>query len=321
MVGRSPSMNGGPSSRLLTMARLPSMRPLRNASTAGSPAGLAKFFRKRYGPRKPLTFWLSKMIQRSASSRSSSPCGLELAGALGEIGQDHAGLGELLAAVHQHRHFAHLVDLGAVLRRARLAALEEIDVDRLPVGADQIEHQRGAIGVAGLGEAIELVFGHGRSLEIAPAIAQRVSVTGSPLVALPSKRAARGRELRQRLRRCGRGSTRPVWIVGPFAAGEEIARAAALRRDRAFGRAGRGRAERHVALAAAGRAQQPAAGHVDRRRAGARRLPARRRADPGDSQAGRRRSPRAPSSGSDQTRTRGCGADVMHRVALTSSSE
>ena len=43
---------------------------------------------------------------------------------------------------------------------ARLAALEEIDVDRLPVRLDQVEHQRGAIGVAGLGEAIELVLGH-----------------------------------------------------------------------------------------------------------------------------------------------------------------
>ena len=44
------------------------------------------------GPRKPLSFWLSKMIQRSASSRSSSLCGTELAGTFGEVGEDHAGL-------------------------------------------------------------------------------------------------------------------------------------------------------------------------------------------------------------------------------------
>jgi hypothetical protein len=69
-------------------------------------------------------------------------------------------LGELLAAVHQHRHLAHLVDVGAIFGRALLAFSEEIDPDRLPVGADQIEHERGAISVAGLGEAVELVFGH-----------------------------------------------------------------------------------------------------------------------------------------------------------------
>ncbi len=63
--------------------------------------------------------------------------------------------------MRQHGRFAHLVDLGAVLRRARLAALEEVDKDRLPVRADQVEHQRGAVAVAGLREAIELVFGHG----------------------------------------------------------------------------------------------------------------------------------------------------------------
>ena len=32
------------------------LRPFMKASTAKSPAGLAKFFRKRNGPRKPLTF-------------------------------------------------------------------------------------------------------------------------------------------------------------------------------------------------------------------------------------------------------------------------
>src|SRR3954463_4088150 len=129
MVGRAPRMNGRPSSRLSRMARLLSMRAFKNAITAGSPGGLAKFFRNRYGPRKPVTFWLSKMIQRNASSRSVPPpgpdqarpprgpeplvlaLGLELARALGEVGQDHAGLGEFLVAVHEDRPFAQPVDL------------------------------------------------------------------------------------------------------------------------------------------------------------------------------------------------------------------
>jgi len=37
--------------------------------------------------------------------------------------------------VRQNRGFAHFVDAAAIFGRARLA-LEEIDVDRLPVGAD-----------------------------------------------------------------------------------------------------------------------------------------------------------------------------------------
>ena len=84
----------------------------------------------------------------------------EFFGVLGEIGQDHAGLGQLLAAVNEHRDFAHLVDVAAPLRRALHALAEEVDEHRLPIGADQIEHQRGAVGVAGLGEAVELIFGH-----------------------------------------------------------------------------------------------------------------------------------------------------------------
>ena len=47
MVGLSPSTKGALASRLSRIARLPSMRPLRNAITAGSPGGRAKFFKKR----------------------------------------------------------------------------------------------------------------------------------------------------------------------------------------------------------------------------------------------------------------------------------
>jgi hypothetical protein len=37
---------------------------------------------------------------------------------------------------------------------------EEVDPDRLPVGADEIEHQGHPIRVAGLGETVKLVLGH-----------------------------------------------------------------------------------------------------------------------------------------------------------------
>src|SRR5260221_59511 len=37
------------------------------------------------------------------------------------------------------------------------------EMGEVPVGTDEVEHQRGTIGVAGLSEAIELVLGHGHS--------------------------------------------------------------------------------------------------------------------------------------------------------------
>src|SRR5262249_20518882 len=90
--------------------------------------------------------------------------GAELSRPLGEIAQDHAGLAELLSLMGQHRHLAHFVDVGAVFRRARLALAEEIDPARLPVSTDKVEHERAAVSVTGLGEAVELVLGHGGAL-------------------------------------------------------------------------------------------------------------------------------------------------------------
>src|SRR6266852_6084395 len=85
--------------------------------------------------------------------------GLELAGAVGEVREADTGLAEFSGAMDEHRDFAHFVDLGAEFRRARLAAGEEVYPDRFPFRADQVEHQGDAIGIAGLGEAVELVFG------------------------------------------------------------------------------------------------------------------------------------------------------------------
>jgi hypothetical protein len=78
----------------------------------------------------------------------------------GEISKDHARLAEFSPPVHEHRRFAHFVDAFPILRRALNALLEEVDEDRLPVGVDEIKHQRRAISVARLGEAIKLIFGH-----------------------------------------------------------------------------------------------------------------------------------------------------------------
>src|SRR5262249_13854509 len=83
----------------------------------------------------------------------------ESTGPFGEIAEDYSGLAELLGAVRQYRRFPHLVDLGTIFRRASFT-FEEIDENRLPVGADQVEHQPGAIGVARLGKAVKLIFGH-----------------------------------------------------------------------------------------------------------------------------------------------------------------
>ncbi len=60
----------------------------------------------------------------------------------------------------EDRRFAHFIDVRAEFRCALDHCAEKIDPDRLPVGADQVEHERSAIGVAGLGEAIKLVLGH-----------------------------------------------------------------------------------------------------------------------------------------------------------------
>jgi hypothetical protein len=69
-------------------------------------------------------------------------------------------LAELLAAVSEHRGLSHLVHVLPILARSLLAFDEEIDPDRFPVGADEVEHQGNSVGVAGLGEAVELIFWH-----------------------------------------------------------------------------------------------------------------------------------------------------------------
>src|SRR5580693_2908002 len=68
--------------------------------------------------------------------------------ALSEVKKDHTRLAQLLAAVSEHWRFAHLVDLLTVFRCALNASFEEIDVHRLPVRPDCVEHQRCAVAVA-----------------------------------------------------------------------------------------------------------------------------------------------------------------------------
>ena len=62
--------------------------------------------------------------------------------------------------VDEHRRFAHFVDVGAELRHSLHTGCEEVDEDRLPIGTDQIEHQRGPIGVPRLRKAVQLILGH-----------------------------------------------------------------------------------------------------------------------------------------------------------------
>src|SRR6185437_834196 len=109
---------------------------------------------------------------------------LVLTAAVGEVGEDDAGLRQLPFAMHEHRRLAHLVDLVTIGRRALDHRAEEIHPLRLPVRADQIEHQRGAVAIAGLREAMEFVFGH-RS----PRCCYRVSVTLVPATEVPLKRS------------------------------------------------------------------------------------------------------------------------------------
>ena len=80
------------------------------------------------------------MIQRSDFELLVLALRLELGRVVGEISEDHARLAELLLAMHQHRRFAHFIDGLSKLRRALRRRAEEVVPDRLPVGADQIEH-------------------------------------------------------------------------------------------------------------------------------------------------------------------------------------
>src|SRR6516162_8587696 len=138
------------------MANAPCARALRNSSTAGSPTGLAKLRRTKIAA--------DLLVVEYDPAQGFEPLLLavrqEFSGVLGEIKKDHAGLAELLTSVSEHRRFAHLVDVLAVVRCALNASFEEIDVHRLPVRAYDAEHQGRAVAVTRLGEAIKLIFGH-----------------------------------------------------------------------------------------------------------------------------------------------------------------
>src|SRR5262249_54676703 len=84
----------------------------------------------------------------------------ELAAKAGEVGQNYARLGKLLPPMDKNWRFAHLVDVGPELRCALNHSAEKINPYRLPIGSHKIKHQRRAIGIAGLGEAIKLKLRH-----------------------------------------------------------------------------------------------------------------------------------------------------------------
>ena len=107
----------------------------------------------------------------------------EFSGALGEVGEDDARLREFPFSMNEYRHFTHFIDIGPEFRCALGHGTKKIDPDRLPVGADQVEHKCSAIGVAGLSEAIKLVLGHSIS---DPDVFSVKVVIGVPLVDCPS---------------------------------------------------------------------------------------------------------------------------------------
>jgi hypothetical protein len=49
-------------------------------------------------------------------------------------------LAEFFGPVNEYRRLAHFVDGAAKLRRALHSFDEKVDEDRLPIGADEIEH-------------------------------------------------------------------------------------------------------------------------------------------------------------------------------------
>src|SRR5262245_43932388 len=118
----------------------------------------------------------------------------------------------------EDRHLAHFVDVGAVVGRALFALTEEIDPHRLPIGADQVEHERTAIGVAGLRESIELVLGHDVPLLMT---ATCVPICGSDLATPLSQqtRACPSSVLwisRSRINSAGKGSRRARLVSAPY---------------------------------------------------------------------------------------------------------
>src|SRR5262249_24060422 len=102
----------------------------------------------------------------------------------GEVSKNHAGLGELFLAVNQHGHLTHFANFRAKFRCALSHGPKEINPNWRPIRSNQVEHQRGAIGVARLSEAIKLIFRHKSSSQL---LFYRANVTGTPAVDRPSK--------------------------------------------------------------------------------------------------------------------------------------
>src|SRR3954469_6766580 len=134
--------------------------PLEEREYGGIARRLGEKPQKAIGPEKAVDLLVVENDPTQRLETLVLAIGPELARPVGKVGQDHAGLAELLVAVDEYGRLAHLVDIGAVLRRTLLPLGKEVDPDRLPVGANEIEHEGAAIGVAGLGEAVELIFGH-----------------------------------------------------------------------------------------------------------------------------------------------------------------
>jgi hypothetical protein len=82
--------------------------------------------------------------------------GTELAGLLGEVIENDAGLRNLLVAMQKHRNFAHCIHRRAVFGFACFT-VEKINPDRCPVQIAQCKHERCLVSVARFTKAIETI--------------------------------------------------------------------------------------------------------------------------------------------------------------------
>ena len=136
------------------------MRPLRNASTAGSPGGLAKILQEAVRPEKAVDLLVVEDDPAQRFELLVLALGAELAGALGEVGEDHADWLSLRPPCTSTGTSPISLTSVRNSRRARLALGEKKSTktgfQSAPIRLSISAH---AIGIAGLGEAVELIFG------------------------------------------------------------------------------------------------------------------------------------------------------------------
>ena len=96
MVGRSPSMNGAAGEPLVDDGEIAVDAALEERHHRRIAGGLGEVLQEAVRPEKAVDLLVVEDDPAQRFEPLVLALGLEFAGALGEIGQDHAGLGELL---------------------------------------------------------------------------------------------------------------------------------------------------------------------------------------------------------------------------------